>query len=79
MHPGRLSGIAEEADQALGLVLRVFENQQADGFLLQDHGNSLSARQSGAGRQECETRQSTATSRVSQNLHPRLLCGFSSL
>ena len=33
MHPGRLSGIAEKADQTLGLVLRVFENQQADGFL----------------------------------------------
>ena len=39
MHPGRLSGIAEKADQTLSLVLRVFENQQADGFFA-GHGNS---------------------------------------
>ncbi|MCY1405821.1 hypothetical protein D9M71_210690 [compost metagenome] len=35
---GGMAGVAEQADQSLGLVLRVLEEQQADGFLFGGHG-----------------------------------------
>ncbi|MNM96463.1 hypothetical protein D3C81_1089400 [compost metagenome] len=37
MHPGGVPRIAKQADQSLGLVLRVLEDQQTDGFLFVGH------------------------------------------
>ncbi|MCY1351681.1 hypothetical protein D9M69_379550 [compost metagenome] len=41
MDAGRSPGIAEKADQALGFVLRVFQDQQTDRFLFDGHGLCL--------------------------------------
>ncbi|MNF51730.1 hypothetical protein D3C84_330540 [compost metagenome] len=37
MHARGAAGVAEQADETLGLVLRVFENQQSNGFFFDGH------------------------------------------
>ncbi len=75
-----LSGVAEQADQTLGFVLRVFKNEQTYGFSLDGHGSSFGTRPRGERRLEKEeSPQSTATSRGSQNLRPRPPSGIVAL
>lgn len=47
MYAGRVAGIAEQTDQAFGFVLRVFQNQQADGFSFRWPWKGLSPRPGG--------------------------------
>lgn len=76
MYAGRVAGIAEQTDQAFGFVLRVFQNQQADGFLFDGHGKGSVRVRAGAKRRRMEVSgQSTETSRASQNLPPPQAAG----
>lgn len=37
MYARGVTSVAEQTDQTLGFVLRILENQQADGFLFDGH------------------------------------------